>query len=71
MADTDFIDSFETAELVFPNASVIRLHLYDSAEPGRRATTRPVRMSTNTARRLAQSLIDAADAVEGVDHTHQ
>ena len=71
MADTDFVDDFIIHELAFPQASVIRLHLFDSSEPDVRATTRPVRMSTATARRLAKALIFAADDLEGVDRTRQ
>lgn len=71
MTDTDFIDSFEMAELIFPEISVIGLHLYDHSEPEKRATMRPVRMSPTTARRLARNLIEVADALEGVDHPRQ
>lgn len=66
-----FVDSFTTAELVHPGASVICLRLYDATTdapaPGQtmtRAALIQVRMSADRARALAQALIASADALD-------
>lgn len=66
-----FVDSFTTAELVHPGASVIALRLYEAApgspQPGARiprSDLLQVRMSPDRARALAQLLTEAADRLD-------
>jgi hypothetical protein len=74
-ARTQYVDSFATKELVFPQASVIGLHLHDSSaqlgEPGHRANRFRFRMSSARARELAGALIAAADALDGTGQARQ
>lgn len=70
-----FVDSFSTVELVFPQASVIGLYLFDSTaavgQPGH--LTRPFRfrMSSARARKVAAALIASADALDGTGQQRQ
>jgi hypothetical protein len=70
-----FVDSFSTTELVFPQASVIGLILFDSAEQtnaaGHRDQPLRVRLSSARARALAKELIAAADTLDGTGLARQ
>lgn len=64
------VDSFATTELVFPQASVIGLRLYDSNQEemksGHKSTPYQFRISADRARKLAEMLTAAADDLDGI-----
>ncbi|OJY25370.1 MAG: hypothetical protein BGP11_06175 [Rhodobacterales bacterium 65-51] len=68
-AKTQFTDSFATAELIFPQASIIGLLLFDSTalpgEPGHRELPFRFRIPANRARELAKALLETVDEIEG------
>lgn len=71
-----FVDSFKLLEMHFPEASVILLRLFDhgTTATGQRVSAREanqVRMSAQSARRLAKLLNQAADALEGRQQPRQ
>jgi hypothetical protein len=74
-AQAQFIDSFSTTELAFPQASVIGLLLFDSTAelgtPGHRALPFRYRLSSQRARALAAALIASADILDGTGQPRQ
>lgn len=74
-ASTQFVNSFDAAELVFPQASVIGLALYDSTaapgEPGHRDHPFQFRMTAPRARSIAKALLELADELDGKGQRRQ
>jgi hypothetical protein len=76
MALATFVDSFKLLEMHFPEASVILLRLFEkeTSAPGQPVSAREanqVRMSAQSARRLAELLNQAADDLEGRQQPRQ
>jgi hypothetical protein len=65
-----FVNRFTTEELIFPTASVIGLNLSEAGPEGAQSVLR-CRMTTSTARRLAQALLDSADELDGRNQPRQ
>jgi hypothetical protein len=72
---TRFVDSFAVAELVFPQGSVIGLHLHDSAaapgQPGHRDLPFRFCLTSARARALAEALLAGAAELDGSDAPRQ
>jgi hypothetical protein len=73
--DAQFVNSFTAAELVFPQASVIGLLLFDSTassgEIGHRDQPFRFRLTAQRARAIAKALIELADEIEGAGRQRQ
>lgn len=74
-AGAQHVDSFATAELVFPQASVIGLALSHSGAaagmPGHGDQPFRFLLSAARARALAKDLLALADEIDGTAATHQ
>lgn len=70
---TRFVDSFRAVELVFPQASVIGLRLYEADAPVPPDGQAPIqlRFSPRLARNLAHALAALADEIDGHGHPRQ
>ncbi|MEP4195923.1 MAG: hypothetical protein ABJL99_09840 [Aliishimia sp.] len=72
---TTFVESFVVGELYNVSESVICFRLYDSIEDQSAEVAADrfyqFRMSPKRARALAEILLEVADELDGVGHTHQ
>lgn len=69
------VSSFTIAEMIYPGASVICCRLWDGSVPQTLEVSaedaHQFRLTSAAARRLANSLLAAADDLDGVDHPQQ
>ena len=68
---TTFVSDFATAELNFPQATVIGLFLSEGETAGQNGRSACFRMTAIRARAIAKALIEAADTVDGTNATPQ